>query len=85
MTLRRVAAAAGRVIYDSPEAARAASGLFCGRASLTVKWAASRLFVDAVVLPNETRAAFTLALRTSLNNPGPAPGRLRAAAERVER
>jgi 3-methylcrotonyl-CoA carboxylase beta subunit len=28
-------------------------------------------FVDAVVLPDETRAALALALRTSLHNPGP--------------
>jgi 3-methylcrotonyl-CoA carboxylase beta subunit len=38
---------------------------------LDAKFAAARGFVDAVVLPDETRAALALALRTSLNNPGP--------------
>jgi hypothetical protein len=38
---------------------------------LDARFAAARGFVDAVVLPDETRAALTLALRTSLNNPGP--------------
>jgi 3-methylcrotonyl-CoA carboxylase beta subunit len=38
---------------------------------LDARFAAARGFVDAVVLPDETRAALSLALRTSLNNPGP--------------
>jgi 3-methylcrotonyl-CoA carboxylase beta subunit len=38
---------------------------------LDARHAAARGFVDAVVLPEETRAALTLALRTALNNPGP--------------
>ncbi len=38
---------------------------------LDARFAAARGFVDAVVLPDETRAALALALRTSLNNPGP--------------
>ncbi|HYW13878.1 MAG TPA: acyl-CoA carboxylase subunit beta [Longimicrobium sp.] len=38
---------------------------------LDAKFAAARGFVDAVILPDETRAALGLALRTSLNNPGP--------------
>jgi 3-methylcrotonyl-CoA carboxylase beta subunit len=38
---------------------------------LDAKYAAARGFVDAVILPDETRAALALALRTSLNNPGP--------------
>lgn len=38
---------------------------------LDAKFAAARGFVDAVILPDETRAALSLALRTSLNNPGP--------------
>lgn len=38
---------------------------------LDARYAASRGFVDAVILPDETRAALSLALRTSLNNPGP--------------
>jgi 3-methylcrotonyl-CoA carboxylase beta subunit len=38
---------------------------------LDAKFAAARGFVDAVILPDETRAALALALRTSLNNPGP--------------
>ena len=38
---------------------------------LDARYAAARGFVDAVVLPDETRAALALALRTSLNNPGP--------------
>ena len=33
--------------------------------------AAARGFVDAVIQPDETRAALSLALRTALNNPGP--------------
>lgn len=38
---------------------------------LDAKYAAARGFVDAVIPPEETRAALGLALRTSLNNPGP--------------
>jgi 3-methylcrotonyl-CoA carboxylase beta subunit len=38
---------------------------------LDAKYAAARGFVDAVIYPDETRAALSLALRTSINNPGP--------------
>ena len=38
---------------------------------LDAKYAAARGFVDAVVAPDETREVLSLALRTSLNNPGP--------------
>jgi 3-methylcrotonyl-CoA carboxylase beta subunit len=38
---------------------------------LDAKYAAARGFVDAVVQPEETRAALSLALRTALNNSGP--------------
>jgi 3-methylcrotonyl-CoA carboxylase beta subunit len=38
---------------------------------LDARHAAARGFVDAVILPEDTRAALGLALRTSLNNPGP--------------
>jgi len=38
---------------------------------LDARYAAARGFVDAVVLPEETRAALSLALRTAINNPGP--------------
>ncbi|HYW09860.1 MAG TPA: acyl-CoA carboxylase subunit beta [Longimicrobium sp.] len=38
---------------------------------LDARHAAARGFVDAVIAPDETRAALSLALRTSLNNPGP--------------
>ena len=38
---------------------------------LDAKHAAARGFVDAVVCPEDTRAALGLALRTSINNPGP--------------
>jgi 3-methylcrotonyl-CoA carboxylase beta subunit len=38
---------------------------------LDAKYAAARGFVDAVIHPEETRAALSLALRTALNNPGP--------------
>lgn len=38
---------------------------------LDARYAAARGFVDAVIAPDETRAALGLALRTSLNNPGP--------------
>lgn len=38
---------------------------------LDARYAAARGFVDAIILPEETRAALGLALRTSINNPGP--------------
>jgi len=38
---------------------------------LDARFAAARGFVDAVILPEETRAALSLALKTALNNPGP--------------
>jgi 3-methylcrotonyl-CoA carboxylase beta subunit len=38
---------------------------------LDARYAAARGFVDAVIAPDETRAALSLALRTGLNNPGP--------------
>ncbi len=38
---------------------------------LDAKYAAARGFVDAVIYPEETRAALGLALSASLNNPGP--------------
>ncbi len=38
---------------------------------LDARYAAARGFVDAVVHPEDTRAALSLALRTALNNPGP--------------
>ncbi|HEX7241762.1 MAG TPA: acyl-CoA carboxylase subunit beta [Longimicrobiaceae bacterium] len=38
---------------------------------LDAKHAAARGFVDAVICPEDTRTALSLALRTSLNNPGP--------------
>jgi acetyl-CoA carboxylase carboxyltransferase component len=38
---------------------------------LDARFAAARGFVDAVVLPDETRATLALALRTCINNPGP--------------
>ena len=38
---------------------------------LDARYAAARGFVDAVILPEETRAALSLALRTAVNNPGP--------------
>jgi 3-methylcrotonyl-CoA carboxylase beta subunit len=38
---------------------------------LDAKYAAARGFVDAVLSPEEIRPALNLALRTSLNNPGP--------------
>ena len=41
---------------------------------LDAKFAAARGFVDAIVVPGETRAVLELALRTSLNNPGPHVG-----------
>jgi 3-methylcrotonyl-CoA carboxylase beta subunit len=38
---------------------------------LDAKFAAARGFVDAIITPEETRATLELALRASLNNPGP--------------
>jgi acetyl-CoA carboxylase carboxyltransferase component len=38
---------------------------------LDARYAAARGFVDAVIVPEDTRATLTLALRTALNNPGP--------------
>lgn len=38
---------------------------------LDARFAAARGFVDAVLAPEETRSALELALRTTLNNPGP--------------
>jgi acetyl-CoA carboxylase carboxyltransferase component len=38
---------------------------------LDAKYAAARGFVDAILFPEETRAALALALRTALNNAGP--------------
>ena len=38
---------------------------------LDARYAAARGFVDAVLVPEETRAALSLALRCALNNPGP--------------
>jgi len=38
---------------------------------LDARYAAARGFVDAVILPEDTRAALSLALRTAINNPGP--------------
>jgi acetyl-CoA carboxylase carboxyltransferase component len=38
---------------------------------LDARYAAARGFVDAIITPEETRAALELALRTALNNPGP--------------
>jgi 3-methylcrotonyl-CoA carboxylase beta subunit len=38
---------------------------------LDARYAAARGFVDAVILPEDTRAALSLALRASLQNPGP--------------
>jgi acetyl-CoA carboxylase carboxyltransferase component len=40
-------------------------------AQLDARYAAARGFVDAVILPEETRAVLALALRTALHNPGP--------------
>ncbi|MFL6213324.1 MAG: acyl-CoA carboxylase subunit beta [Blastocatellia bacterium] len=40
-------------------------------AELDAKFAAARGFVDAIITPEETRRALELALRTTLNNPGP--------------
>jgi 3-methylcrotonyl-CoA carboxylase beta subunit len=41
---------------------------------LDAKYAAARGYVDAIIVPGQTRAALELALRTSLNNPGPHVG-----------
>lgn len=41
---------------------------------LDAKYAAARGYADAIIIPGETRAALELALRTSLNNPGPHVG-----------
>jgi 3-methylcrotonyl-CoA carboxylase beta subunit len=38
---------------------------------LDARYAAARGFVDAVVLPEDTRASLALALRTAIHNPGP--------------
>ncbi|MEK6405510.1 MAG: acyl-CoA carboxylase subunit beta [Acidobacteriota bacterium] len=38
---------------------------------LEARFAAARGFVDAILAPEDTRAAIELALRTTLNNPGP--------------
>ncbi len=38
---------------------------------LDARFAAARGFVDAIIIPEETRDALVLALRTALNNPGP--------------
>lgn len=38
---------------------------------LDAKYAAARGFVDAVIMPEDTRACLSLALRTTLNNSGP--------------
>ena len=38
---------------------------------LDAKYAAARGFVDAILSPEDTRAALSLALRCSLGNPGP--------------
>jgi 3-methylcrotonyl-CoA carboxylase beta subunit len=40
-------------------------------AELDAKFAAARGFVDAIITPEETRKTLALALRTTLNNPGP--------------
>ncbi|MEN3334942.1 MAG: hypothetical protein V7641_4307, partial [Blastocatellia bacterium] len=40
-------------------------------AELDARFAAARGFVDAIITPEETRKALGLALRTTLNNPGP--------------
>jgi acetyl-CoA carboxylase carboxyltransferase component len=38
---------------------------------LDARFAAARGFVDAIITPEDTRAALEIALRTALNNPGP--------------
>jgi acetyl-CoA carboxylase carboxyltransferase component len=38
---------------------------------LDARYAAARGFVDAILTPEDTRAALALALSTALNNPGP--------------
>jgi 3-methylcrotonyl-CoA carboxylase beta subunit len=41
---------------------------------LDARYAAARGFVDAIILPEETRRTLELALRTAMNNPGPHMG-----------
>ena len=41
---------------------------------LDAKYAAARGYADAILIPGQTRDALELALRTSLNNPGPHVG-----------
>ena len=41
---------------------------------LDARYAAARGYADAIITPDETRDALALALRTSLNNPGPHVG-----------
>jgi acetyl-CoA carboxylase carboxyltransferase component len=48
---------------------------------LDARFAAARGFVDAVITPEETRTALSLALRTSLNYPGPHLGPFGALPE----
>ncbi len=50
---------------------------------LDAKYAAARGFVDAVIAPEETRAALELALRVSLNNSGPHLGQFSLPATLV--
>jgi acetyl-CoA carboxylase carboxyltransferase component len=38
---------------------------------LDARYAGARGFIDAIVYPEETREVIAMALRTSLNNPGP--------------
>jgi acetyl-CoA carboxylase carboxyltransferase component len=38
---------------------------------LDARYAAARGFVDAIIHPEDTRAVLEMALRASLNNPGP--------------
>ena len=38
---------------------------------LDAKYAAARGYVDAIVYPEDTRATLAMALRASLQNPGP--------------
>jgi acetyl-CoA carboxylase carboxyltransferase component len=41
---------------------------------LDAKFAAARGYADAIITPEETRAAISLALRATFNNPGPRLG-----------
>ena len=50
---------------------------------LDARYAAARGFVDAVLAPEETRDALELALRPSLNYPGPHLGQFVLPAELV--